>query len=78
METVHPLKTFRENQRPPLSQQALADLLGVDRVTVARWETGTRKIDETRLSQVAEKTGIPPRELRPDLARALQVPEAAE
>ena len=27
-----------------LTQQALADLLGVDRVAVARWETGRRNI----------------------------------
>ena len=29
-----------------LTQEALAALLGVHRVTIARWETGTRRIPE--------------------------------
>jgi transcriptional regulator with XRE-family HTH domain len=29
-------------ERLELTQQELADKLGVDRVTIARWETGTR------------------------------------
>lgn len=71
-----PLKTFRGNQEPPLSQRGLAQLLGVRRETVARWETGKRKIDEDKLSLVAETTGIPKNELRPDLAKLMG--EAAE
>lgn len=77
MEAVHPLKVFREKQEPPLSQQGLADLLGVDRVTVARWETGARKVDAELLPNVATRTGIPRSELRPDLA-ALLNSEAGE
>lgn len=38
--TQHDLTAFRE--RLELTQQQLADKLGVDRVTIARWETGTR------------------------------------
>jgi transcriptional regulator with XRE-family HTH domain len=71
MENVHPLKAFREKHDPPLSHQALADLLGVQRETVSRWESGARKIDENKLQIVAAKTGISPRELRPDLAALL-------
>lgn len=71
MEGIHPLKVFRENQEPPLSQGDLAVLLGVARETVTRWESGSRKIDEQKLPIVAEKTGISPRELRPDLAELL-------
>jgi len=63
-------------QEPPLSQQALADLLGVKRETVNRWESGARKIDEEKLPTVAEKTGLAPAVLRPDLAALLR--EAAE
>ena len=40
--TSNDLTAFR--QRLELTQQALADHLGVDRVTIARWETGTRAI----------------------------------
>lgn len=71
MEGIHPLKAFREKQNPPLSQGELADLLGVARETVTRWESGTRKITEQKLPAVSEKTGISPRELRPDLAELL-------
>lgn len=78
MEGIHPLKTFRENQQPPLSQGDLAVLVGVARETVTRWESGARKIDEQWLPKVAETTGIPPSELRPDLALLMQPQEAAE
>ena len=67
MGTPHPLKTYRDNQEPPLTQKQLADLLGVARETVARWESGSRKIDDEKLSGITERTGIPARELRPDL-----------
>jgi transcriptional regulator with XRE-family HTH domain len=71
----HPLRAFRENQHPPLTQEQLAELLGVRKATVSRWETGTRKLDQSKLSDVAEKTGIPARELRPDLAELLGAAE---
>jgi transcriptional regulator with XRE-family HTH domain len=74
---VHPLKTFRELQKPPLSQEQLADLLGVSRVAVTRWESGARKIDTELLPIVARKTGIPAAYLRPDLAKLMRA-EAAE
>lgn len=69
MEPIHPLKAFR--QREGLSQEAFAELIGVDRVTVARWETGQREIGKEHLPVVSAKTGIPRRELRPDLAELL-------
>lgn len=71
----HPLKVFREKQTPPLSQGDLAGLLGVARETVTRWESGARKIDEAKLPIVSEKTGIPPGDLRPDLAELMRVSE---
>ena len=71
MEGTHPLKAFRENQEPPLSQGDLAVLLGVARETVTRWESGSRKIDEQKLPVVAEKTGISRSVLRPDLAELM-------
>lgn len=40
--TKEELAALRE--RLELTQQQLADKLGVDRVTIARWETGTRAI----------------------------------
>jgi len=77
MERIHPLKAFREKQDPPLSQRQLADLIGVKRETVTRWESGSRKIDEDKLPTVAQQTGIPKTELRPDLAELMR-DEAAQ
>jgi transcriptional regulator with XRE-family HTH domain len=71
MEQIHPLKAFRENQKPPLSQEQLANLLGVSRVTVTRWESGTRRVDDDLLPRVSEKTGIPTAVLRPDMAELM-------
>lgn len=75
MEHVHPLRAYRKNQQPPLSQKQLADMLGVDRVTVARWEAGTRNVDQERLPAIAERTGIAPAKLRPDLMKLLNAPQ---
>lgn len=70
MNDIHPLVAFR--QRRDLTQQQLADLLGVHRVELSRWETGDRRISAGKLPQVVEKTGIAPAELRPDLAPVLK------
>jgi transcriptional regulator with XRE-family HTH domain len=79
MDTVQPLtvlRDFRRNHQPRLSQGELADRIGVVRETVARWELGHRKIDEEKLPAVTLVTGIPARDLRPDLAARFV--EAAE
>lgn len=67
MHGIHPLKTYRTSKTPRQSQAGLAQQLGVSRLTVLRWEKGERKIDRPLLPKVAEKTGIPAKELRPDL-----------
>lgn len=67
MTGIHPLRTYRQTQTPKLSQEALAKKLDVARLTVVRWENNQRKIDDDLLSKVAERTGIPAKELRPDL-----------
>lgn len=71
MDSSSPLKNFRLNQTPRLSKAGLAKLLGRSRPTVHRWETGERKIGPESLSEVSQKTGIPKRELRPDLAELI-------
>ncbi len=71
MEAIHPLRKYREQQEPPLSQRDLADLLGKDRVTIHRWETGKRKPEKDDIATITEKTGIAARELRPDLVELL-------
>jgi transcriptional regulator with XRE-family HTH domain len=69
MET-NPLKAFRESRQ--LSKADMARHLGVSRSIAHRWETGERKIGPDSLAAVSEKTGIPRRELRPDLAEKLE------
>lgn len=66
---THPLTAYRNRQSPPLTKAALARELSVSKTTVARWEEGVRKIDADLVPRVAEKTGIPARELRSDLAK---------
>lgn len=72
--TPHPLKAYRTSNG--LTQQGLADLLDVERTTVARWECGDRQIDKELVPKVSQITGIAKRELRPDLAVLLD--EASE
>lgn len=73
--SVHPLKSFRESQNPPLSRAKLAKLLGVKRATVHRWETGKRQPEGKILKRVSKRTGIPVAQLRPDLAQLLEAAE---
>ncbi|CAN0473640.1 unnamed protein product [Phaeothamnion confervicola] len=67
MAEIHPLRTYRKSLTPALSQAELARALGVSRLTVTRWEAGERKIGPSKILAVTEKTGIPAKELRPDL-----------
>lgn len=68
MDQIHPLRAYRERQDPPLSQEQLADKLGTSKASVSRWETGERKPEVELVPDISAKTGIPPAELRPDLA----------
>jgi transcriptional regulator with XRE-family HTH domain len=54
-----------------LTQDALAKELGVTNVTVSRWETEARRIDDELLPMVSERLGIPRDVLRPDLRKLL-------
>ena len=69
---THPLRTYRTSKTPKQSQADLANILGVSRLTVLRWENGDRKINESLLSTVSARTGIPAKELRPDLVERLE------
>jgi transcriptional regulator with XRE-family HTH domain len=70
MKINHPLKTYRAKNS--LTRAALARLLKVSKTTVARWEEGIRKIDENKIPIVSSITGIPAKELRPDLVNRLE------
>ena len=45
------------------TQETLANLLGVSRLAVARWETGERRPRKKYLDKLAEVFGIPMEEL---------------
>jgi len=66
----HPLKSYRD--RHGLSQAAFGQKVGVDRITVWRWENGKRKPSPTQCELLTNITGIPARKLRPDLADLLE------
>lgn len=70
---THPLQVYRASRQ--LSQEQLGRELGVSGVTVSRWENKTRFIGPKILPFVSAKTGIPAKELRPDLAEALEAAE---
>jgi transcriptional regulator with XRE-family HTH domain len=72
MDSIHPLKAYRERQSPPLSQDELATLLGVSKASISRWETGERKPELELLPGIREKTGILPEQMRPDMAAVLR------
>lgn len=67
----HPLAKYRRDKRDGLTQEALGKELGVTGVTVSRWETNRRKIDDDLLPKVSGHTGIAPEVLRPDLKKLL-------
>lgn len=69
---THPLRAYREKHSPPLSPADLARLLGVSRSYVLRLENGERKPGRALLPVIKQKTGIEPRNLRPDLVEAVQ------
>jgi transcriptional regulator with XRE-family HTH domain len=75
MDSLHPLAAYRDRQDPKMSQADLGRLLGVTRVTVHRWESGARKIDPELVASISQKTGIPGRLLRPDLASMMEPAE---
>jgi len=66
---AHPLKAYRETAQ--ISQEEFAHRLGVGRSAVARWETGARKIETSLIPKISAMTGIPAKELRPDLAELM-------
>lgn len=75
MDAARQLKAFRESQTPPLSPAGLAKLLGVSRSYVHRLESGERKPGRELLPVIRERTGLTPREMRPDLVEMLEAAE---
>lgn len=67
--SVHPVRAFRQRQKPPLPQAALAKRLGITKPHLSRIETGQQRVGENLLPRVVAETGIPAAIIRPDLAK---------
>lgn len=63
MEKIRQWRASRE-----ISIEEAGRLVGVSGVQWHRYETGARQISSKRIAAVSRITGIPPVELRPDLA----------
>ena len=57
---------FRKNSGKTLD--GVAEVFGVDRRTIIRWEKGSPPVPLKRLEEAEKITGIPRHKLRPDLA----------
>lgn len=60
------IRTWRRGRK--ISIEAAGGLVGVSGVQWSRYKTGRRRIPAESLHTVSRVTGIPPEELRPDLA----------
>jgi transcriptional regulator with XRE-family HTH domain len=63
--TPNPLKAYREAQQ--LSQQDLADKLGVSRGLVSLWESGHRAVSAEMAVKIEHRLGIDRADIRKDL-----------
>jgi transcriptional regulator with XRE-family HTH domain len=58
---THPLKSWRTQHK--LSQPKAGEVLGVDTMTVSRWERGNHLPHKKHWSKIEEVTGITPSQL---------------
>lgn len=75
MKPLRAITAYRESQTPPMSREQLGKLLRVNRATVFRWEDGTRRPSQTQVLKLMKITGLPARDLRPDLAAVFEAAE---
>lgn len=66
--TKQPIASYR--QKLGLTHKAVAQLFGVDRTTVIRWERGEPLIPLKRLDDAAKIYGVTKKKIRPDIYEA--------
>jgi transcriptional regulator with XRE-family HTH domain len=71
----NPLKKWRDDRK--LSQVELGDLIGVDGMTISRWERGDHLPRKRHWLKIEEATGIAPSELI-DHVKPAGEPEVAQ
>jgi transcriptional regulator with XRE-family HTH domain len=69
---AHPLRKFRQENE--ISQSEMARRLGLSRSFLQRVEAGTRMPGPDVTRKINAETGIPEREIRPDLADLIGAP----
>lgn len=57
-ESDHPLAVWRRKQEPVLSQEALGDMIGVDGMTVSRWERRDTEPQKRHWTKIENVTGL--------------------
>lgn len=65
MEKQSAFAGFRKDRK--LTLDAAAEMFGVDRTTIIRWEKGEPPVPVKRLEEIEKLTGISRHELRPDI-----------
>lgn len=48
----------KARRRKKMNQEALADLIGVDRTTISKYESGSNPIDMSAFLQICEALGV--------------------
>lgn len=59
MAESHPFVEYRAAQVPPLTQDDLGSRIGVDGMTISRWERGESLPQKRHWSKIEDVTGIP-------------------
>lgn len=72
--TQNPLKAWRDRQTPKISQEKLAELVGVRAMTVSRWERGGHLPNKKHWPKIEEATGI----AASHLVEFVKTPESAQ
>lgn len=65
MDTQTAFAGFRKSRG--LTLDSAAEIFGVDRTTILRWERGEPPVPVKRLDEIEGITGIPRHDLRPDI-----------
>lgn len=74
--SVHPIRVWRTSQKPKVTLEKLAKRLRTSEANLSRIETHKQPVTDDLLRLVVAATGVPARELRPDLAELFEVPGA--
>lgn len=59
-DSTHPIAAFRKAQVPPLTQDELGEKIGVDGMTVSRWERGESLPQRKHWPTIERVTGVTP------------------